>query len=67
MPIVVCTIQNTHKVFKNFLRLKPTPIPLHLVDVIPAEELKGVTTVDIAGRVRGLMAEDLGPDLVAEV
>ena len=67
VPIVVCTIQNTHKVFKNFLRLKPTPIPLHLVDVIPAEELKGVTTVDIAGRVRGLMAEDLGPDLVAKV
>lgn len=66
VPIVVCTIQNTHKVFRNFLHLKATPVPLHLIEVIPAEQLKGVTTVDIANRVRGLMAADLGPDLVAE-
>ena len=66
VPIVVCTVQNTHKVFKNFLRLKPTPVPLHLVDVIPAEELKGVTAVDLSNRARDLMAQDLGPDLVAE-
>ena len=66
VPIVVCTIQNTNKVFRNFLHLKPTPIPLHILDVIPAEGLKGVTTVDISDRVRKLMAEDLGPDLVAE-
>ena len=67
VPILVCTIQNTHKVFKNFLHLKATPIPLHLINVIPAEELKGVTTVDIASRVHGLMAEDLGPDLVSDL
>ena len=66
VPIVVCTVQNTHEVFKNFLRLKPTHIPLHLVDVIPAEELKGVTAVDLSNRARDLMAQDLGPDLVAE-
>ena len=66
VPIVVCTIQNTHKVFRNFLHLKPTHVPLHLVEVIPAEQLKGVTTVDISNRVRSLMAADLGPDLVAE-
>ena len=66
VPIVVCTIQNTNKVFRNFLHLKSTPIPLHLLEVIPAEELKGVTTVDISHRVRSLMAADLGPDLVAE-
>ena len=66
VPIVVCTIQNTNKVFRNFLHLRPTPIPLHLIEVIPAEALKGVTTVDISARVHGLMAADLGPDLVAE-
>ena len=66
VPIVVCTIQNTHNVFKNFLRMKSTHIPLHLVDVIPAEELKGVTAVDISNRAWDLMAADLGPDLVAE-
>lgn len=66
VPIVVCTIRNTNKVFRNFLHLKPTPIPLHLLEVIPAQELKGVTTIDISDRVHSLMAADLGPDLVAE-
>ena len=66
VPIVVCTIRNTHKVFRNFLHLKSTPIPLHILEVIPAEELKGASTVDISNRVRSRMAEDLGPDLVAE-
>ena len=65
VPIVICTVQNTQHVFHNFLRLKATPIPLHLVEVIGAEELKGVTTVDIANRVHAAMAADLGPDLVA--
>ena len=39
---------------------------VHLVDVIPAEELKGVTTTEIAHRVHKLMADDLGPDLVLQ-
>ena len=47
-------------------RLKPTDVYLHLVDVIPAEELKGVTTVEIAERVHKLMADDLGPDWALE-
>ena len=33
---------------------------------IPAEELKGVTTVEIAERVHKLMADDLGPDWALE-
>ena len=66
VPILVCTIQNTNKVFRNFLHLKSTPIPLHLLEVIPAEELKGVTTIAISDRVHSTMAADLGPDLVAE-
>ena len=64
VPIVVCTLQNTNKPFKNIGKLKPTQVHLHLLDVIPAEELKGVPTVEIANRIHAMMAEDLGPDLV---
>ena len=66
VPIVVCTIQGTTDLFRNMKRLKPTDVYLHLVDVIPAEELKGVTTVEIAERVHKLMADDLGPDWALE-
>ena len=65
VPVVVCTLQNTHHVFRNAARLKKTDVHLHVVDVIPAEELKGVTAVAVAHRVHKLMADDLGPDLVA--
>lgn len=66
VPIVVCTLRNTYTVLPNMLKLKPSEVELHLVDVIPAEELKGVTTTDIAHRVHKLMADDLGPDLVLQ-
>ena len=66
VPIVVCTLFGTQDITKNVKRLRRTHIRLHLVDVIPAEELKGVTTVDIAHRVHALMAQSLGPENVAE-
>ena len=66
VPIVVCTLHNTKDVVKNILRLRGTKTELHVLEVIPPEELKGVTTVDIAHRVHKLMADDLGPALVAE-
>ena len=66
VPIVVCTLQGTTDLFRNIKRLKPTEVQLHLVEVIPAEELKGVTTVEIADRVHKLMADDLGPDWALE-
>ncbi|MBQ9149229.1 MAG: 1-acyl-sn-glycerol-3-phosphate acyltransferase [Oscillospiraceae bacterium] len=65
VPIVVCTVQNTRPILHNGLRLKPTDVELHLLEVIPAEELKGRTTVEIADRVHQIMADDLGPSLVA--
>ncbi len=65
VPIVVCTLQNTQHIFHNALRLRRTDVQLHLLDVIPPEELKGVTAVDIGERVHKMMADDLGPDLVA--
>ena len=60
VPIVVCTIQGSEHVIKNLKKLRPIPrVQLHLLEVIPAEELMGKTTVDIAQRVRGIMLADL--------
>ena len=60
VPIVVCTIQNTREIFKNLAKLKKTDVHLHLVDVIPAEELKGRTTTEISDMVYEMMIGDLG-------
>ena len=60
VPIVVCTIQNTREIFKNLAKLKKTDVHLHLVDVIPAEELKGKTTAQISDMVYEMMIGDLG-------
>ena len=65
VPIVVCTMKNTLNSVPNLLHLKPTRVELSVLEVIPPEELKGVTTVDIAQRCYDLMAADLGPDLIA--
>ena len=62
VPIAVCTLTNTHKVFHNILHLKPTDVDLHLVRVIQPEEYQGITTVEVAQRVHAMMAEDLGPE-----
>ena len=66
VPIVVCTMKNTLNVIPNLLKWKPSKVEMNVLAVIPSEEIKGVTTVDIAERCYNLMAEDLGPDLIAE-
>ena len=66
VPIVVCTIRNTRQILKNAPKLRSTDIELHLVAVVPPEELEGKTTVQISDEVHALMAADLGPDFVAE-
>lgn len=60
VPIVVCTIRGTREIFKNCVKLKKTDVDLHLVEVIPAEELKGKTAVEISHRVYESMISDLG-------
>ena len=60
VPVVVCTLQGTEYVIRNLKKLKPIPpVQLHLLEVIPAEELAGQTTVQISQRVRELMLADL--------
>ncbi len=66
VPIVICTIQNSNKVFKNFLHFRPTPMQLHLLEVMQPEDYEGMTTVQIGEYVHARMAADLGPELVAE-
>ncbi len=66
VPIVVCTLRGTPTVLPNAMKLKPSEVHLHLLDVIPARELKGVTTVELGNRIYEMMAEDLGPELVSE-
>lgn len=67
VPVVVCTLRDTHKALASVKKLQGANVYLHLVDVIPAAELEGVTTVDIAHRVYTMMAQDLGPELVAPI
>ena len=43
-----------------------TDVELHLLDVIPAENLKGKTTVDIGNQVYEMMIGDLGESFRAE-
>ena len=66
VPIVVCTVTNTHKVFHNIKRLQPTHIELHLVAVLQPEEFSGITTVQLGEKVHAMMAADLGADYAPE-
>ena len=67
VPIVVCTVRNTRPIVHNGLRLKHTDVELKLLEVIPAESLKGRTAVDISEQVYKIMADDLGPEMIAKV
>ena len=67
VPIVVCTLQNTRNIFKNLAKLKKTDVELHLVEVIPPEEIKGLSTVEISDRVYACMIADLGENFRPEL
>ena len=62
VPIVVCTLQNTHHVIGNLLKAKRTTVRVRLLDVIEPEKMEGMTTVQIADHIYGIMAADLGPE-----
>jgi 1-acyl-sn-glycerol-3-phosphate acyltransferase len=64
VPIVVCTLRDTHKVLGRLLKGKRSEIHLHLLDVIPAEHVKALSTVELAQEVYEMMAKDLGPENV---
>ena len=66
VPIVVCTLKDTKYIFQNLAHLKPSEVSLHLLEVIPVEEVLSHTTVELGERIFNAMARDLGPDLVAD-
>ncbi len=66
VPVAVCTLQNTNKPFRNVLRLKATDVHLHLLKVIQPQEYEGMTAVQLGEYIHGLMADDLGPELVGD-
>lgn len=66
VPIVVCTINGTHRFFHRYRFLKPTDVELTLVGVIPPEALAGRTTVDIGNQVYEMMISGLGEEFRVE-
>lgn len=62
VPIVVCTIRDTHYIIPNFLKGKPSKVQLHLLTVVPADYVKSKTTVELAEEIHDIMAQDLGED-----
>lgn len=62
VPIVVCTVANTHKILKNLTQLKRTTVPVHLLTVLQPEFFADKTTVELAEYVHDMMAEDLGEE-----
>lgn len=66
VPIVVCTIQGTKQVLPRLKKLKRSTVDVHLVDVIPAEDVKAVSTVELAEQVYEKMISDLGEQLRSE-
>lgn len=67
VPIVVCTIRGTTTILDNFKHFRKSTVDLRLLDVIPAEEVKGARTTDIGRRVYNIMAPDLGVEPMEEV
>lgn len=66
VPVVVCTLRDTHLAFKKILSGKKAVVELHLLDVVPAETVNSMTTVALAQKIHDMMAQDLGPDYLPE-
>lgn len=62
VPIVVCTVTGTRQAMKKLLKLQPSEVTLHVVDVIPGEEAKATATMEMAERVYEIMISDLGEE-----
>lgn len=66
VPIVVCTLKGSAYALQRVTQYRPSRVELSVLETIPAQELVGVTTTEIAERVYKLMAEDLGPENVSQ-
>ena len=66
VPIVVCTLKGSKNVIHNLTHLKRSDAVFSVLTVMEPEEFKGITTIDLAQRIHKIMADDLGPEEVAE-
>lgn len=64
VPVVVCTVHGTRKAMADMFKLKGGYVEIHMLKVIPAEEVKSLSTAELGEKVYELMAEDLGPENV---
>ena len=62
VPIVVCTMKGNRTVLPNLKRLKRSDVHMHLVDVISAQQVQSMSTVDLAEHVYELMVADMGEE-----
>ena len=54
VPIVICSLVTSRAILRNMFR-KHTEVWLDVLDVIPAEELAGKTTIEVGERVHAVM------------
>ena len=66
VPIVVCTLKDTANAIPNLLHCRPSEIELSVLQVLEYEEFASKKTVEIADEIYRMMAQDLGPDRVAQ-
>ena len=64
VPVVVCTVKHTQESMKSMFKLKGGYVEISLLEVIPAEEAKALSTAELGERVYRTMAADLGPENV---
>lgn len=62
VPVVVCTLRDTKKAMDRLLKLKPSKVEVHLVEVIGAEEAKSMSTVELGEKIYEMMIADLGEE-----
>ena len=66
VPIVVCTLKNSRDAISNLLHHRRTDMEVSVLETIQPEQYKDITTVELGERIYKLMAEDLGPENVAQ-
>ena len=66
VPIVVCTMKNTRDAISNLLHHRRTDIQVTVLQTIQPHEYKELTTVELGEQIYHRMAEDLGPENVAQ-
>ena len=66
VPIVVCCLKGTKDVVKNLLKGRGTKVSMSVLEVIPAERIQQMKTVEIAEYCHEIIAKELGPDWVSD-